>query len=389
MEKDKINLALLWTKYISNITSVNDLVLGLDKKRFNAIFIYLSGYGVDKNLIEKAGYEVFYLSNIERINTFRFSILFRLVRILKEHNVDILHCHRYKPSFYGTLAGMFAKTPVILSHVHGLGRTRNIRRKLLNFFLFKKVNRIIGCAQSVKEDVLKNNPTIEPEKVIALENSVDFERFANVSTSKEDAKQMLGLPSDALVFGTVARFGLYKGHSFLISAFERVKKQVPLAHLILVGDGPLKEEIQQQVAEAGLDESVHFLGRRDDIPKLLRAIDVFVLPSIGSEGMPLVILEAMVAGVPCIASLLSGIPEVINNGDVGFLVPPGDSAVLAQVMISAANMPKDKLEELTKKAQNRVRHFYSHDVVVKKLENIYKTEVTHYYESNRRQKSNV
>ena len=127
---------------------------------------------------------------------------------------------------------------------------------------------------------------------------------------------------------------------------------------------------------------MHFLGQRDDIPKLLRAIDVFVLPSIGSEGMPLVILEAMAAGVPCIASLLSGIPEVINsgNGDVGFLVPPGDSTVLAQAMISAANTPKDKLEELTKKAQNRVRHFYSHDVVVKKLENIYETELTHYYE---------
>jgi len=383
LQQNKINLALLWSSYSGNVTSVNDLVRGLDKKRFNAIFIYLSGYGVNKNLIEEAGYKVIYLSNVKKHHwAFRFSILLRLTRTLKEHNIDILHCHRYKSSFYGTLAGMFAKTPVILSHVHGLGRTKNIRRKLLNLFIHKKNNKVIGCAQSVKEDILKNNPTIEPKKVIALENSVDFERFANVPTSKEDAKQMLGLPLDALVFGTVARFGLYKGHSFLISAFERVKKQVPLAHLILVGDGPLKEKIQQQVAKAGLDESVHFLGQRDDIPKLLRAIDVFVLPSIGSEGMPLVILEAMAAGVPCIASLLSGIPEVINsgNGDVGFLVPPGDSTVLAQAMISAANTPKDKLEELTKKAQNRVRHFYSHDVVVKKLENIYETELTHYYE---------
>ncbi len=390
MKKDKINLALFWPRYSNTVTSLNDLVLRFDKERFNVIFIYLSGYGVEKNLIEEAGYVVFYLSNIKRINTFRFSILFRLVKILKKHNVDILHCHRHKPSFYGALAGMFAKTPVVLSHVHGLNRTRNMGRRLLNFFLFKRVNRIIGCARSVRDDVLKNNPSVCPEKVIAFENSVDFDCFANVSITKVEAKsKLVGVPVDAFVYGTVARFGQYKGHSFLIKAFERVRKQVPSAHLILTGDGPLKEEIQQQAAKAGLDDSVHFLGRRDDIPKLLRAMDAFVLPSIGSEGMPLVILEAMAAGVPCIASSLSGIPEVINNSDVGLLVPPKDANALAEAMITLANAPEQKLKGIIERAKERIRTNFNHDVVMIKLENTYEMEINHYYESNRWQKSNV
>jgi glycosyltransferase involved in cell wall biosynthesis len=388
--KDKINLALFWPRYSGNVTSVNDLVLGFDKERFNVIFIYISGYGVEKNLLKEAGYKVFYLSNIQRINTFRFSILFRLVRILKEHNVDIIHCHRHKSMVYGTIAAVLAKTPVVLSHVHGLDRTRNRGRRLLNFFLFKRVNRIIGCARSVRDDVLKNNPFVCPEKVIAFENSVDFDCFANVSITKVEAKsKLVGVPVDAFVYGTVARFGQYKGHSFLIKAFERVRKQVPSAHLILAGDGHLKEEIQQQAAKASLDDSVHFLGRRDDIPKLLRAMDAFVLPSIGSEGMPLVILEAMAAGVPCIASSLSGIPEVINNSDVGLLVPPKDENALAEAMITLANAPEQKLKGIIERAKERIRSNFNHDVVMKKLENTYEMEINHYYESNRRQKSNV
>lgn len=374
MRKGKINLALFWPKY-GKVTFIDELILTLDRDRFNVIFIYLSGYGVDKNLIEEAGYEVFYLSDIKRIKAFRFSILLRLIKLLKERNVDILHCHRHKPTFYGALAGMFAKTTVVLSHVHGLSRTRNVGRRLLNFLAFKRVNRIIGCARSVRDDVLKNNPYLRPEKVIALQNSIDFERFANSSITKAEAKSKLAsVPAGAFVYGMVARFGPYKGHSFLIKAFERVRKQVPSAHLILVGDGPLKKEIQQQVARANLDHSVAFLGLRDDIPMLLRAMDAFVLPSIGSEGMPLVILEAMASGVPCIASSLSGIPEVITNSDVGCLVPPGDENALAEAMIALVNTPEQKRKENIKKAQNRVRKCFAHDIVGVKLAKLYEDE---------------
>lgn len=373
MEEDKITVALLWSKYSGNVTSVNDLVLGFDKERFNVIFIYLSGYGDEKNLLKEAGYEVFYLSNIKRINTFRFSILFRLVRILKEHNVDIVHCHAHKSTVYGTVAAVFAKTPVVMAHVHGLGRSRNFRRKLMNFFLFKKINKIVPVAKSVREDVLKNNWSVPEEKISVLENSIDYGRFADVSTSKEDAKKMLGLPSDAFVFGTIGRLAPTKGLSYLIKAFVSIKEQMPEAHLVLLGDGWLNSELEEQAMNAQCQDSIHFLGHRDNIEQLLRGMDVFVLSSV-AEGMPRAILEAMAAGVPCVATEVGGIPEIISGNNVGVLVPPKDSEVLAEAMISIANMTDEKLEKQVGKAQNMVRQFYSHQIVREKLRKLYESE---------------
>lgn len=389
MTGQKITIALLWPRYGGKVTSVNDLVLGLDRKRFDIIFIYLSRYGADNNFIEEAGYDVFYLSDKKRVSSFRLSILFRLAKILKERKVHIIHCHRHKPTVYGAIAASIAKTPVVIAHVHGLGRTRNSIRKLTNLLLFRRINRLIAVANSVKEDVLHNNWFLSEEKVSVLENSIDYRRFADVSTSKEEAKQVLGLPSDAFVFGTIARFGPYKGHNFIVAAFEKVKNEIPSANLLLVGEGPLKGELQQQVAKAGIGQSVHFLGQRSDIPELLRAMDVFVLPSIGSEGMPRVILEAMAAGVPCIASVVGGIPEIITNNETGFLVPPKNEEALTKAMIELAKMPEKKRQKLVDNTRQKVYSCYSHKVVIRKLENIYKTEVTHCYESNRRQKSNV
>ncbi len=373
MRKKKITVALLWSKYSGNVTSVNDLVLGLDRERFNIIFIYVSGHGVDRNFIEEAGYQVFYLSRIKRLKIFRFSILRRLVKILKEHNVDILHCHAHKATVYGAISAMIARTPVVLAHVHGLGRSRNFKRKLMNFLFFRKINRIIPVAESVKKDVLKNNWFLSENKFFVLENSVDYERFANVSVSKAESKQMLGLPNDAFVYGTVGRLAPTKGLSYLIEAFLKVKEQIPAAHLVLVGEGRCRAELEKHAANTSYHSSIHFLGHRQNIEQLLRGINVFVLASV-AEGMPRAILEAMAAGLPCIGTEVGGIPEIINGEDVGLLVPPRDVAALARTMVAVAKMPKNSLAELIKNAQNRVRQVYSHDVVGEKLKNLYEEE---------------
>lgn len=374
MAKDKINLALLWPEYEGKVTSVNDLVLGLDKSRFNAIFIYLSGYGVDRNLIEEAGYKVFYLSDIKLINAFRFSILFKLARILKDNEIDVLHCHVHKPTVYGVMAAKLAGTPVVLSHVHGLGRSRNFRRKLMNYLLSRKCSRIISVANGVKEDVLRNNWRMPADKVVVLENSVDYERFAEVSIDKTEARRMLGVSPDAFVFGTVGRLAPTKGLSFLIEAFSRAKEKIASAQLVLLGTGQSQAELEQQASKTSCSDSIHFLGHRDNIEQLYRAMDVFVLSSV-AEGMPRAILEAMAAGVPCIATEVGGVPEILPNRDVGRLVPAKDPIALAQAMIDFAQSPAEQIEELAKEASDRVRRYYSHKVVGEKLGNLYENEI--------------
>jgi glycosyltransferase involved in cell wall biosynthesis len=373
LAKDKINLALLWPEYEGNVTSVNDLVLGLDKSRFNVIFIYLSGHGVDTNRHEEAGHKVFYLSDIELINAFRFSILFKLARILKDNEIDVLHCHVHKPTVYGVMAARLAGTPVVLSHVHGLGRSRNYRRRLMNYLLSRKCSRIISVANGVKEDVLKNNWRMPADKVVVLENSVDYERFAGVSIDKTEARRMLGVSPDAFVFGTVGRLAPTKGLSFLIEAFSRTKEKIPSAQLVLLGTGKSRAELEQQASKTSCSNSIHFLGHRDNIEQLYRAMDVFVLSSI-AEGMPRAILEAMAAGVPCIATQVGGIPEILPSRDVGRLVPAKDPVALAQAMIDLAKSPAKQLEQLCEKAADRARRCYSHEVVGEKLRNLYENE---------------
>jgi glycosyltransferase involved in cell wall biosynthesis len=276
---------------------------------------------------------------------------------------------------------MLAKTPVVIAHVHGLGRSRNFKRKLMNFLLFRKINRIIPVAESVKKDVLKNNWFLSENKFFVLENSVDYERFANVSVSKAESKQMLGLPNDAFVYGTVGRLAPTKGLSYLIEAFLKVKEQIPAAHLVLVGEGRCRAELEKHAANTSYHSSIHFLGHRQNIEQLLRGIDVFVLASV-AEGMPRAILEAMAAGVPCIATQVGGIPDIINSGDVGFLVPAADPVALAKAMVTVANMPKNELAELIKNAQNRVKQVYSHEVMRVRLTEIYEQMLARRRSSN-------
>ena len=374
MRKDKINLALLWSEYEGKVTSVNDLVLGLEKERFNIIFIYLSGYGVDENLIEEAGYKVFYLSNIKLINAFRFSILFKLIKILKDHKVDVLHCHVHKPTVYGVMAARFAGTRVVLSHVHGLGRSRNFRRRLTNFLLSRQCSRIISVANGVKADVLRNNWHMPAEKVAVLENSVDYERFAEASVDKAEARRMLGISPDAFVFGTVGRLAPTKGLGFLIEAFSIAKEEIPSAQLVLLGNGPSRAELEQQASKTSCRDSIHFLGHRDNIEQLYRAMDVFVLSSV-AEGMPRAILEAMAAGVPCIATQVGGIPEIFNSPEVGLLVSARDPQALARAMLELSEITGEQLEKRAEKASSRVRRLYSHDIVREKLRKLYESEL--------------
>ncbi len=374
--KKRLTVAAIYPTYGGGgVPAVGKLATLLDSERFRVIHIFLKSKGGRKDSFTVDGQQFYCLSGKKKLHALSVPMLLKLVAILKDEKVDIIHAHRHKPCFYGVLAQVITKTPVILFHVHGLGRTKNLGRKILNMFMFKRVNKIIGCANSVREDVIKTNFFVKPEKVIALRNSIDFEKF-QITLNKADAriKHLPELPKDAIIFGMIARFGPYKGHSYLVKAFKEVRWGNLNAHLVFIGKGPLKKQILGQVIASGLLGHVHFLGYRQDVPELLKAIDVFVLPSVGSEGMPLVLLEAMAAGVPCIATKLSGIPEIIDTDEVGCLVPMRDEKALAKAMTEFAKMPQANRDQIIEKASDRVRQHFNHNVVSHVLKGIYETE---------------
>jgi glycosyltransferase involved in cell wall biosynthesis len=373
VENRVITIARLWPKYEGRDESRAGVIMGLDRNRFRTVCIYLGKWSEKSNFFEEKGFKTYYISN-GKLRFFNVLVVLKLAKVLKQEGVDIIHCHKHKAAVYGAIAAVLAHTPVVIAHVHGLDRTRNRIRRILNYFLMKRVNKVLTVGEAVRKDVLNTNPSIPPDKVISLGNSIDYAKFADVQTTKQEAKKLLGLPEGVIVFGTVGRLVPTKGLSYLIEAFTKVKQQMPLAQLIIVGNGRLQNELKQQAAKTSCANSIHFLGHKSNIPELLRAMDVFVLPSI-AEGMPRVILEAMASEVPVVGTEVGGIPEIINGRDVGLLVPPRDAAALAKAMINIANMPRQELIKRTEKAKDRIRRFYAHEVLAEKLKDMYEAEL--------------
>jgi glycosyltransferase involved in cell wall biosynthesis len=380
MRDGKVVIARVWPRYDGKPYVRAGEIFGLNPDCFETICIYLMKSCDKENILEKKGYKTFYLSRKRFFRMFNLWSVWKVARILKEQKVDIVQCHKHQSTVYGTLAAIIAKVPIVFAHVEGLNRTRNIRRKLVNRFILKRVKKILAVADRVRDDVLINNPTVPAEKVVTIGNSVDFQRFASVRISKGEVRKRENLPMDAFIFGTVGRLAPTKGYQYLVCAFTTVKKQVPNAFLVFIGEGRLRSQLEKEIENADISDSVRFFGRREDIPELLRALDCFVLPSI-AEGMPTVILEAMASRVPCVATNVGGIPEIITDSQTGFLIPSKDENALADVMIRVSRLSHNESEAIMDRSQNMVRNFYDHSIMTGKLENLYRTQLKLYVSS--------
>jgi glycosyltransferase involved in cell wall biosynthesis len=374
MKDGKIVVARIWPRYDGVITPRAPVVLGLPAEKYDKIVIYLMKNSEKPNFFEQNGCQTFYMSDQKYFRIFNFLIIWRLSKLLKQQQVDIVQSHGHLATVYGTIAAKIAGVWVIFSHVPGLNRSRRLRRKLVNLLVLRWVDKILTTGEAVKEDILRSNFAVRDSQVLSLGNSIDYEKYSGVQINRQQAKEAVGLKPDSFVFGTVGRLVPTKDHFSLINAFNRAKLSIPSAQLLIVGEGSLLNQLKEQSKQAPSANSIHFLGRRDDIPELLKAMDVFVLSSV-AEGMPRVILEAMAAGVPCIATNIGAVPEILAGGEFGRLVEHRDSEAMAGAMIDFAKEEPSKREVMVQKAKQRVMDQYRHEVIIKKLENIYYDEL--------------
>src|SRR5437899_11451051 len=187
---------------------------------------------------------------------------------------------------------------------------------------------VVGSAASVKT-FYERQVHADPAKVSVIYNAVDFGRL-QVTMPRAAIRQSLGIPAEARLAGTIARLTPQKGHAFLFDALHTTPGLEDL-HLLVIGDGELRGELERRVVELGLHPRVHFAGARRDLGNLLGAMDLFVLPSLW-EGLPLSLVLAMGASLPVVSTMVAGIPEVVTDGETGLLVPPGDAAALGAAL---------------------------------------------------------
>lgn len=248
---------------------------------------------------------------------------------VRKKDIDIIHCHGYKSNFYALLARRKGMPLVATNHnwLTSHWKLRIYRR--IDSLLIRFFNKIVAVSEGVKNDML--NSGVPAEKISVIDNGIDLTRFQDHQPA-EKLKRELGISLNELVVGTIGNLGVEKGHTYLLQAARNIFASGRAVKMLIVGEGPLLGFLKQETEQYGLNKNVIFTGFRTDIPELLSIMDLFVLPSI-KEGLPMVLLEAMAAQKPVIATSVGAIPNIIQ-GENGILVAPGDVQGLEDALSS-------------------------------------------------------
>jgi glycosyltransferase involved in cell wall biosynthesis len=257
--------------------------------------------------------------------------MLRLARFLRRGRFQIFHAHDLYSNILGIPSAVIARIPVIISSQRDLGHLdlyKSGRRTWLRR-LQKFSTAVLTNANAVREAVLAEDH-FAPERVRVIHNGVDLERFSQESKDRTWLAPAANQEKWIVLVGNM--HSEVKGHAVLIAAAERVVREFPDARFLFAGDGELRKALEEQIARLGLEKHFLFLGRRNDVPRILSCCDFGVLPS-QAEGLPNAVLEYLAAGLPTIASRVGGNVEIIQDGETGLLVPPNDPAALAEAVL--------------------------------------------------------
>ncbi len=253
---------------------------------------------------------------------------------LRKANPAVVHTHGYYAGTIGRTAGKLAGIPRMIHHVHSTYIGYEARHHRMERWLSRFTHRVLCCSVAVKDFVVATEQ-IKGERLQVVYNGVELQAAAD--TARDDIRREFGISDTAPLLITVASLQPHKGHRFLLEAMPIIHADQPDVELLLVGEGPLRKDLETQASELGIQDRVHFAGRRSDVVDLLTAADLFVLPSSEREGLGIAIVEAMACGLPVIGSDIGGIPEVIQDGETGLLVPPATPDKLAAAILQLLN----------------------------------------------------
>lgn len=293
--------------------------------------------------------------------------LLSLFHWIRSNPMDILHTYLFGFHFFAGLSARFLKIPIIISSRRGISYEQKRRHRWLEKLGNLFVDRVICCSKAVEAWTLEKEQ-ISPAKVLTVYNGVDRKQFDS-SGSHSNIRQEFHIPSDAPLIGTVANMAIEKGYPYLLEAAQLIFQKLPKAWFLFVGFGPLEQEIKEKARQFSGHEQIIFAGARTDITNLMEAMDVFVLASI-MEGFPNVLLEALAMAKPVVATRVGGIPELIESGQNGTLVPPRSGEALADAVLSLLADPVHA-RLLGKRGQEKIERGFTLERMVNQYEEFY------------------
>lgn len=347
---------------------VNTICKFIDRRKFDVSVLCLRNLGPLAEEIKSRSIPVFFLPQKES-GTDYFSFL-KVAKVLHREQIDVIHTHNTQPFVDGTLGGLLAGVKTFVHTEHGRIFPAKKRYMLAERIMSRYAHKVVAVSEHSYNNLLKYEK-ISKRKLLVIQNGIDSTTYSRDIDVKQKRRD-LGIGTDQFVLGVAARLVREKGLIYLVRAMSKVVEKMPSVCLIIAGKGAEEESLRREAESLSLSGNILFLGERLDIPEILKTIDLYVLPSI-SEGLPMVILEAMAAGCPIVASKVGGIPSVIQHGINGSLVESGDKDSLASEILRVA---EDKGLRLRYSSNSRTlfERRYSAEIMMRKYERLYLEE---------------
>lgn len=344
------------------LESCNQYTQMFDPTQYEVTVAYLTGKPDERHARTLAEQVIYFDFSKAQIRGLKLVAIRKLLHLCREKKFEIVICHRYKPIYIMLWVAKFYHIPKLIFVMHAMNTMHAIFRKLIVASLVQKNMFFVGVSAATRDDLRKSLWGVAPERVIALYNVLDYELYEPKLLSSKEARKELSIPETTFVFGHVARFVKEKDQSTLLKAYATFRQQHTNTLLVMIGYGKLESQLKAEAAQLGLDKDVIFTGSIPDSYRLMKAFDVFVLPSV-EEAFGRVLLEAMMASTPIIAARADGIPEVM--GDTGFLVEPSQPLKLAETMAMTYRLPKAELVNQGAKGYQRMIDHFSMDATKK------------------------
>lgn len=358
-------LQLIASSHGGGATHVLDLAALLPRDQF-AVTVAMpqDGGNVSREAIEATGAT---FVPVEIRDGLKLGELMKVRRLVQNGRFHLIHVHGARAGLYGRIAALtLPNRPKLIFSIHGFATPYYATPKKQLYLglerLFQHVTDHTICVAQAERQLFLSYGLTVPEKTSVIHPGIPLERFQPNQHSPDQLRRQLNL-ADAPVILTVCRLHIPRDFETLLTAVSSVKQTIPTIHLLIVGDGPMRAEIEAKIDALGLTQNVTLLGFRQDIPDLLAAADIYTLTSSGWEGFPISTLEAQAMGCPVVVSDAGGSGEAVLHGQTGLVVPKRDPNALAQAYLSLLQKP-DLRNKLGQNGAKRARTRLSRQVMV-------------------------
>jgi glycosyltransferase involved in cell wall biosynthesis len=295
----------------------------------------------------------------------------RLAALFRSWRIDLIHAHQCTPWFYGALSRLFYRAPRLLLEEHGrfFPEVDNWKRRWVNRLIINgRTHRFIAVSADIRTR-LNRYEGIPVGAIDVIYNGLPApERISD--TERAVLRAELGLPPDAFVVGTVGRFDPIKNLPMLIDSLAQVRATNPAVQGLLIGDGPVRPEVEAKIAALKAGAFIHLTGFRSDARRVVQCLDLFVLASF-SEGTSMALLEAISCNIPVAVTAVGGNPEVVEAGVTGWVVPSGGVEALSQAIREAAS-GTGRARQLAEAGRQRFETYFTFDGMIAKYREEYR-----------------